>query len=67
MCIQYVCAGVKRPNEEVPTGESCGLMGMVTERGAVPAGQRQREMERDASQSVILNVIHRPDAQINAT
>lgn len=36
------------------------------QRGAVPRGT-DREMERDASQSVIPNVIHRPDAQINAT
>lgn len=38
----------------------------MTERGGVPRG-RDREMERDASQSVIPNVIHGPDAQINAT
>lgn len=61
-----MCAGEKRLNEERLTGESCGLMDRVTERGAVPRGA-DREMERDASQSVIPNVIHRPDAQINAT
>lgn len=41
--------------------ESCGGIEQEEE------GQgRHREMERDAFQSVIPNVIHRTDAQINA-